>query len=94
MEEQQRAGDALLNYLRAESVAARAERQQLFDADAYRVLPMGFMPSCDVAQITAEVLTDFAKDGVECACYIDNFFFAGDSKAAVDAFHDRGRATP
>ena len=53
--------------------------------DTYRVLPMGFMPSCDVAQITAEVLTDFVKDGVECVCYIDNFFFAGDSKTAVDA---------
>ena len=50
---------------------------------AYCTLPMGFRPSCDVAQTTAEFLLDFAHPGVLCSAYIDNFFFAGNDRVAV-----------
>jgi len=60
------------------------------------VLPMGFRASCDVAQATALALIDFARPGVDAAAYIDNFFFAGDSeaavRAAVETFMDRCRS--
>lgn len=60
---------------------------------AYTTLPMGFRPSCDVAQSTAEFLLDFEHPTVLTAAYIDNFIFAGDDKEkfldAVSTFRDR-----
>ena len=46
---------------------------------AARCLPMGFRPSCDVAQSTAEHLISFDLGSCIAACYIDNFVFAGDT---------------
>lgn len=55
------------------------------DDMASSCLPMGFKPSCAVAQSIAEALLSFDSPNVMKACYIDNFFFAGRSKAEVIA---------
>jgi hypothetical protein len=48
----------------------------------YRTLPMGFRPSCWIAQTAAEIL---ARTGVEvyCAIYIDNVLFSSDKQENV-----------
>jgi hypothetical protein len=56
-------------------------------------LPMGFRPSCDIAQTSAELLLSYITPNVKKACYIDNFYFSSNSLAdlqeAVRTFLDR-----
>ncbi len=49
-----------------------------------RTLPMGFKPSCGIAQSVSECLLDFrGADEVERAAYIDNFLFWADDVTAL-----------
>lgn len=49
-----------------------------------RTLPMGFRPSCAVAQAVSKVLADVSVAGVVPECYIDNYFFFATSRAAIE----------
>ncbi len=58
-----------------------------------RTLPMGFRPSCGIAQSVSETLLDFSVPGVTSAAYIDNFLFWSSSiqalRSAVKQFLER-----
>jgi len=60
-----------------------------------RTLPMGFRPSCHIAQRISERLLDMGISEVLVAAYIDNFLFWSDDlqqlRKAVDTFLERCR---
>lgn len=57
----------------------------LHGATAYRqrTLPMGFRPSCLIAQRVTDVLLDLQIPGVVCLGYIDNFLFWSNSASLL-----------
>jgi hypothetical protein len=74
-------------HARRHLISAVGGKRGNFRKVAWTVMPMGFSWAPGIAQITSEVIVENVRrrcPKVEAAVWVDNFFFAGDSREEVE----------